>query len=112
MVSNSDHFRRGVIFIEGTYQDNKMNGKVGMADNIIHTCFCNLQILIRFEDGAWLEGYFKDGVLHGFCRFFDSKDRLTFLGMHRNGKPFGTCWKVRLRRMDLSDQEPEAEFPY
>jgi len=71
--------RRGPIcFISGEYRDDKMNGK------------CK----VHWTDGHWLHGYFKDGVLHGFCRYFDSKDRLTFLGMHRNGKPFGTCWKV------------------
>lgn len=51
-------------------------------------------MVIRFHDNTWLEGYFKDGILHGFCRHFDLKDRLTFVGMHRNGKPFGTCWKI------------------
>ena len=53
-----------------------------------------LQVVVKFQDDTWLEGFFKDGILHGFCRYFDSKGRLTFVGMHRNGKPFGTCWKV------------------
>ena len=51
-------------------------------------------MVVRFHDDTWLEGYFKDGVLHGFGRYYDAKNRLTFVGMHRNGKPFGTCWKV------------------
>jgi len=50
--------------------------------------------VVKFQDDTWLEGFFKDGILHGFCRYFDSKGRLTFVGMHRNGKPFGTCWKI------------------
>jgi len=70
--------RHGVCYIDGMYLDNKMNGKV----------------VIKFQDGTWLEGFCKDGILHGFCRYFDCKDRLTFVGMHRNGKPFGTCWKI------------------
>ena len=41
-----------------------------------------------------MEGFFKEGVLHGFARFFDEKGRLTFLGNHRNGRPHGVCWKV------------------
>ncbi len=41
-----------------------------------------------------MEGYFKDGVLHGFARFFDETGRLTFFGNHKNGKPHGVCWKV------------------
>ena len=53
-----------------------------------------LQALMRKVDDSWLEGYFKDGILHGFCRYFDQKNRLTAVGMNRNGRPFGTCWKV------------------
>ena len=56
-----------------------------------------LEVVVKFQDDTWLEGFFKDGILHGFCRYFDSKGRLTFVGMHRNGKPFGTCWKVGLK---------------
>jgi len=70
--------RKGVCYIDGEYQDNKMNGKS----------------VIRLMDDTWLEGFFKDGVLHGFCRRFDDKNRLTFIGMYRNGRPFGTCWRV------------------
>ena len=61
------------------------------------SAFVPLQAVVKFEDDTWLEGFFKDGILHGFCRYFDSKGRLTFVGMHRNGKPFGTCWKVGLK---------------
>jgi len=49
---------------------------------------------VTFEDGQWLEGYFVRGVLHGFVRRFDGKGRLKFIGNHRNGVPFGVCWRV------------------
>ena len=42
---------------------------------------------------TWLEGFFKDGLIHGFYRYFDSENYLTFVGVHRNGTPIGTCWK-------------------
>jgi len=70
--------RNNVCYIEGEYSNNKLNGKG----------------LVRFLDDTWLEGFFKDGVLHGFCRHFDVKNRLTFIGMYRNGRPFGTCWEI------------------
>ncbi len=70
--------RNGVCYLEADYKNNKMNGKV----------------LIRFMDDTWLDGFAKDGVLHGFCRKFDVKNRLTWVGMYRNGLPFGTCWKI------------------
>jgi len=65
-------------YIEGEYKNDQMNGK----------------IKIRFKDNTWLEGYFRAGILHGFCRYFSDKNRLTFLGFHANGKPTGTCWKI------------------
>jgi len=70
--------RNGVCFIESEYSDNKMNGKT----------------TIRFLDDTWLDGFTKVGVLHGFCRHFDGKNRLTYIGMYRNGKPCGTWWKI------------------
>ena len=74
----------------------------GLAENP-SSAFVPLQAVVKFEDDTWLEGFFKDGILHGFCRYFDSKGRLTFVGMHRNGKPFGTCWKVspRLKKQPI-----------
>ena len=60
------------------------------------------QVVVKFQDDTWLEGFFKDGILHGFCRYFDSKGRLTFVGMHRNGKPFGTCWKVSFCQLQFN----------
>ena len=70
--------RNGVCYVEADYKDNKMNGRV----------------TIRFNDDTWLEGFAKDGVLHGFCRKFDVKNRLFWVGMYRNGQPWGTCWKI------------------
>ena len=69
--------RQGILRIEGDYCKGKMNGKVK----------------IKFENNTWLEGFFKNGVVHGFCRYFDIEDNLTFAGMHKNGTPTGTCWK-------------------
>ena len=70
--------RNGVRYIEGDYVNDSMNGK----------------LMIIFHDDTWMEGFFKDGILHGFCRYFDAKNRLTFVGMHREGKPVGTCWRI------------------
>ena len=91
----------GVAFIDGNYQDNKMNGKVCM-NPIFSSLLVVPQVVVKFQDDTWLEGFFKDGILHGFCRYFDSKGRLTFVGMHRNGKPFGTCWKVSFCRLQIN----------
>ena len=38
---------------------------------------------VIYDDDTWLEGYFKEGVLHGFVRRFDGKGRLTFVGIYR-----------------------------
>ena len=97
-----------MTFIDGNYQDNKMNGKVCM-DPIFSSLFCP-QVVVKFQDDTWLEGFFKDGILHGFCRYFDSKGRLTFVGMHRNGKPFGTCWKVGLETWSESGPFLDYDF--
>lgn len=81
----------------------------GLAENP-SSAFVPLQAVVKFEDDTWLEGFFKDGILHGFCRYFDSKGRLTFVGMHRNGKPFGTCWKVSPRLKKTPDQTKKANL--
>ncbi len=57
-----------------------------------------LFVQVVYNDDTWLEGYFKDGVLHGFCRHFDGKGRLTFVGNYKNGRPTGVCWKVSEQR--------------
>ena len=47
---NIETKRNGIISIEGEYSNDKMNGKVK----------------IKFKDNTWLEGFFKDAVIHGF----------------------------------------------
>ena len=49
---------------------------------------------IVFDEGNSFDGYFKDGVLHGFGRYFDEKGRLTFAGHHKSGSASGVCWRV------------------
>jgi len=67
-----------VSYFEGTYKDDCLEGLAR----------------ILWKDGTWSEGFFKGGVLHGFARRFDADKHLTFIGMYRNGRPFGTCWKL------------------
>ena len=40
---------------------------------------------IIYDDFKWAEGYFKEGVMHGFMRHFDETGRLTWVGNYRNG---------------------------
>ena len=49
--------RQDLTFIEGEYMDDKLEGKVR----------------VKFKDNAWIMGYFKDGILHGFCKAFSDK---------------------------------------
>ena len=44
---------------------------------------------VQLRDETWQEGWYKDSVLHGFCRKFDRNKQLSWVGMFRNGKPFG-----------------------
>ena len=60
-------FRHGLRVIIGTYIKDKLCGKAKVV----------------YDDDTWLEGYFKEGVLHGFVRRFDGKGRLTFVGIYR-----------------------------
>ena len=66
-----------IFHIEGRY----CRGKVDGIAKVI------------FDDRSWLEGVFKNGVVQGVGRYFDSENNLSFVGMHRNGIPTGTCWK-------------------
>ncbi len=68
----------GLRIIVGTYNLDKLHGKAKVI----------------YNNDKWLEGYFKQGVLHGFCRHFDEKSRLTFVGCYKNGVPHGVCWKI------------------
>ena len=64
--------------IKGEYKDGKLNGKAK----------------ILFKQKHSIDGYFKNGILHGFARYFDKKGRLTFVGNHKNGLPDGICWGI------------------
>merc|ERR1719317_428232 len=75
---DTSHPKSTINYLEGVYKDDELCGKARA----------------QLRDESWIEGYFKDSVLHGFCRYFDKEKHLTFIGMHRNGKPFGTCWKL------------------
>lgn len=67
-----------IAWVEGDYRGDRLEGRAKVA----------------FTDGEKLDGFFKEGVLHGFARFFDRKGRLRLLGHHRNGVMVGTCWKI------------------
>ena len=67
--------RNGLSIILGTYVKDKLSGKAKVI----------------YADHTWLEGYFKEGVLHGFVRQFDAKDRLTFIGNYRDGGLLMLC---------------------
>lgn len=75
---DTSHTKSSINYLEGVYKNDELCGKAR----------------IQLRNESWIEGYFKDSVLHGFCRYFDKDKHLTFVGMHRNGKPFGTCWKL------------------
>ena len=49
---------------------------------------------VKYKDGKFFIGFFKNGRLHGFVREFDKTGRLTFLGTSCNGVYIGTCWKI------------------
>jgi len=70
--------RNGLKTIEGNYSKDELNGIV----------------TVKYSNDTWIEGIFSKGSLHGFCRHFSDKDRLSFLGYYFNGKPSGTCWKI------------------
>ena len=67
-----------VVEIRGNYKEGTLGGKAK----------------ITFNDKSTIDGFFKDGILHRFGRYFDKKGRLTFVGNHKNGPPDGTCWKI------------------
>lgn len=67
-----------VVYLEGHYQDDRLEGLVK----------------VQRMDGCWEEGWYKTGVLHGFCRTFSKTKELTFVAMHRNGRAFGTGWRM------------------
>ena len=47
------------------------------------------RVRVQLKDESWQDGWYKDSVLHGFCRKFDKYKNLTWIGIYRNGKAFG-----------------------
>ena len=72
----TQHPRAEVYHLEGDYRGDELCGRARL----------------QLRDETWQEGWFKDSVLHGFSRKFDKNKQLTWVGMFRNGKPFGVCW--------------------
>ena len=67
-----------VLEIDGDFKSGKLHGRGK----------------ITFSNYTYLKGFFKNGILHGFARYFDKKGRLTFLGNHRHGVPVDLCWMI------------------
>ena len=65
----------GIKLLRGCYKNGKMFGK----GNIVH-------------DNYSIEGYFRDGCLHGLAKIRDNKTCLV--GMFLNGKPDGVWWQM------------------
>ena len=70
---DTQHSRAGVLHLEGDYREDELCGRARL----------------QLRDETWQEGWYKDSVLHGFCRKFDKNKQLSWVGMFRNGKPFG-----------------------
>ena len=90
-------FRNGLRVIVGTYDKDKLSGKAKVI----------------YDDDTWLEGYFKEGVLHGFVRKFDKKGRLNFIGIYKyvNGHHRGqTVWHIHLRLPESGMQHMNIEL--
>ncbi len=75
-----------------TYPWSKFWDKSSRFLNSINSCLIFWTLKVRNAFVAL--GYAKDSVLHGFCQNFDANKQLIFVGMMRNGVPFGTCWKL------------------
>lgn len=50
--------------------------------------------MVVYNNWHKLEGFFEQGILHGFARIYNAKGVLTFFGFHKNGKPHGVCYKL------------------
>lgn len=75
--------------ITGNFVDGKLSGRT----------------TVEFQDGAFMKGEFREGILHGFARFFSAKGNLKQVGQYVNGDPVGKWWfSIRghlvLRRID------------
>ena len=55
---------------------------------------CWALIGAQLRDGSWLDGRYKQSVLHGLARRFDTKHNLAWVGMCRNGVPFGETFRM------------------
>ena len=69
----TSHPRSSVYHLEGDYREDLLCGRAR----------------VQLKDESWQEGWYKESVLHGFCRKFDKNKNLTWIGMYRNGKAFG-----------------------
>jgi len=67
-----------ISYVEGYFTQDKINGKVR----------------VQTDSGEWIVGYAKDDVLHGFCTYYSQEKKLQKIGITRNGRLFGTCWKI------------------
>ena len=73
------HPKSPVLHLEGDYRNDELTGRARM----------------QMKDETWQEGWYKESVLHGFCRKFDKNHQLSWVGMFRNGQPvgnFNTCF--------------------
>ena len=79
-----------VLHLEGDYRGDELGGRARL----------------QLRDETWVEGWYKESVLHGFCRRFDKNHRLTWVGMYRNGHPFGNeevCRKPSEMKMKFQE---------
>jgi hypothetical protein len=68
-----------IFFYRGEYRNGTLEGKARIyfqvsdyleKKRIFRNSLSKLSIV---QDRSWLEGYFKQGILHGFTRIFDKK---------------------------------------
>lgn len=75
---DTQHPLSSVYHLQGDYKDDELCGRAR----------------VQLKDESWQDGWYKDSVLHGFCRKFDKYKNLTWIGIYRNGKAFGVCWSL------------------
>lgn len=66
----------GIAMLVGNYRNNKLTGRGKMVK----------------ENGATVEGFFRDGCLHGLAREIDEGRNLVWIGRYKNGRKDGICW--------------------
>jgi len=79
---------------EGKCRMDAMEGQVSLLEGYFSNDKINGKVRVQLNDGSWITGYAKESVLHGFCRYYDKDKKLQYMGITRNGKLFGTCWKI------------------